>query len=165
MSHETETETPLHGPLHSASLDALVARVGQELGVSRWFAVDQPRIQRFAETTNDHYFLHLDPERARAGPFGGTIAHGFLSLSLVAPMAYDVCPAVEGARATLNYGFDKIRFLNPVPSGRRVRGRFVLKDVARADPKKASLHYLVTVEIEGEARPALVADWINLVML
>ena len=100
--------------------------IGQEVGLSRWFELDQGRIDAFARITEDEQYIHVDPERAAATPFGGTIAHGFLTLSLLSAMTYDAVPPLEGVLMGVNYGFDKLRFLAPVMSGSRVRGRFKL---------------------------------------
>jgi len=148
------------------TLDELEARTGDELGVSEWITVDQARIQQFAETTGDHQFIHLDPERAKAEtPFGGTIAHGFLTLSLLSQMGQQALPGVDGVAFGINYGFDYLRFLKPAPSGARIRGRFALKSVDRSKPGQARIVYSVTVEIENADKPALVADWVTLIIL
>jgi acyl dehydratase len=135
--------------------------LGQELGVSDWITIDQARIDAFADVTDDHQYIHVDAERAKSSPFGGTIAHGFLTLSLLSRMAYDVAPAVEGVVAQLNYGLNKVRFVMPVKSGERVRGRFVLKQIEERAPTQMLITHDVTVEIEGAARPALVAQWLS----
>ena len=109
-----------------ASLDEIRSKVGQEVGVSAWLSVDQARIDAFADATEDHQFIHVDPEAAAAAGFGGTIAHGFLSLSLLSRMAADAMLIPEGVRMAVNYGLDRVRFLAPVKSGKRVRGRFIL---------------------------------------
>jgi acyl dehydratase len=140
--------------------DELAARVGEDFGVSAWITVTQAMINAFADVTDDHYFLHVDPVRAAMPPFGGTIAHGFLTLSLLAPMGYQVCPYVAGARYPLNYGFDRVRFVSPVPSGSRIRARFVLRRAERIGADQRQVVYEVTVEREGAERPALVAEWI-----
>ena len=106
---------------HPAALQALI---GTEVGVSRWITVDQARIDAFAETTEDRQFIHVDPEAAKATPFGGTIAHGFLTLSLASAMSYDAVAPLEGVVMGVNYGFDRLRFLAPVPAGSNIRGRF-----------------------------------------
>jgi acyl dehydratase len=138
------------------------AKVGAEFGLSRWFGMTQARIDAFADATEDWLFIHTDPERAaREAPYGGTIAHGFLTASLLAAMAYDALPRVEGAPRGVNYGFNRLRFVAPVRSGKRVRGRFVLNRLDDATPGEVTLEFGVTVEIEGEDRPALVADWIT----
>jgi acyl dehydratase len=137
--------------------------VGQELGVSSWHTVDQKQIDTFAEATNDHQFIHVDPERARREtPFGGTIAHGFLSLSILSGMAYEAMPALEGSVMSINYGFDKVRFLTPVRAGKRVRARFVLAEATQRAPNELLARTNTTLEIEGETKPALVADWLGL---
>lgn len=137
--------------------------IGQEIGVSRWIEVDQDRIDQFAEVTEDPQFIHIDPERAaRETPFGGTIAHGFLSLSLLSPMAMDLAFSLEGIVMGINYGFDKVRFLQPVRAGKKVRGRFALESAQERNPGQFMLRYAVTVEIEGEDKPALVAQWLTM---
>lgn len=144
------------------SRDEYLKLVGKEIGVSPWHLIDQSRIDRFAEVTEDHQFIHVDPERARKTPFGTTIAHGFLTLSLLSVFAYEVLPSLEGAAMGVNYGFDKLRFLSPVRSGSRVRGRFTLAGATMRTPKELLARTGVTVEIEGEDKPALVADWLGL---
>jgi len=151
----------MEGPASSMSWEALAARVGTEIGVSDWIAVTQPMIDGFAQVTGDEFYLHVDPQRAAALPFKGTIAHGFLTLSLLAVMGYQACPYVEGARFPLNYGFDRVRFVAPVPVGRRVRGHFVLRSAQIVGSSQRQLTYDVTVEIEGGSRPALVAVWLT----
>ena len=118
------------------SLEAYQAMVGQEVGVSSWHLVDQKRIDVYADVIEDHQFIHIDPERAkRETPFGTTVAHGFLTMSLMSIMSYEVMPVIEGTTMGVNYGFDKLRFLSPVRSGSRVRGRFTLMEakLAQAD--------------------------------
>ncbi|MBR1220660.1 MaoC family dehydratase [Bradyrhizobium sp. U87765 SZCCT0131] len=145
------------------SRDAYMALVGTEIGTSPWHLVDQARIDAFAEVTEDHQFIHVDPARAaRETPFGGTIAHGFLSLSLMSVFAYEVLPAIEGTRMSVNYGFDKLRFVSPVRAGARVRGRFTLAEATLRGPNELLSRTQVTVEIEGGDKPALVADWLGL---
>ena len=147
------------------TLDAYRALVGTEVGVSDWTLVDQARIDAFAEVTGDHQFIHVDPVRAAQTPFGTTIAHGYLTLSLCSAFAYSAMPGVEGVRMGVNYGLNKVRFMAPVKSGSRVRGRFALADVTqRADGAWQST-VNVTVEIEGETKPALAAEWITLMYL
>ncbi|MCA0920464.1 MaoC family dehydratase [Pseudooceanicola nanhaiensis] len=135
--------------------------VGQEVGTSRWFTMDQERIDQFAEVTEDHQYIHIDPARAKDTPFGTTIAHGFLTLSMLSAMVIDGGPKLEGVTMGVNYGFDRLRFISPVPSGARVRGVFVLKAVEDKSPTEIQTTYTVTVEIEGQAKPALVADWLG----
>ena len=142
--------------------DDLVSRVGAEIGVSRWFAMSQARVDAFADATEDWFFIHTNPQRAAAEtPYGGTIAHGFLTASLLSAMAYDVLPRLEGSSRGVNYGFDRLRFVSPVPTGSRVRGRFVLSEARTQVAGEVSLVYAATVEVEGGERPALVADWIT----
>ncbi|MES2269936.1 MAG: MaoC family dehydratase [Pseudomonadota bacterium] len=143
------------------SLDAFKAMAGEASHLSRWFIVDQTRIDAFADVTEDRQFIHVDPQQAVATPFGGTIAHGFLSLSLLSAMFYDAVPPVEGEGMSLNYGFDKIRFLSPVPSGDRVRGRFALNLLEEKAPGQWQAYWDVVVEIEHGAKPALIARWIT----
>lgn len=146
------------------SLEAYQAMVGQEIGVSSWHLVDQPRIDAFANTTDDHQFIHVDPERAKAETaFGTTIAHGFLTMSMMSVMSYEVMPAIAGTTMGVNYGFDKLRFISPVRSGKRVRGRFVLAEAKLRKPNELQSRTSVTVEIEGEDKPALIADWLGLI--
>ena len=148
------------------SLDALEALAGGELGVSSWFDMPQSRIDAFADVTLDHQFIHVDPLRAAAEtPFGGTIAHGFLTLSMMSAMVYEVVPEIDGTASALNYGFDKIRFLTPVRAGGRIRGRFVLAGLTRRSDKEVLMRYAVTVESDGSDKPALIADWLGLVIL
>lgn len=137
----------------------------QEVGVTDWIAIDQARIDAFAAVTDDHQYIHVDRERAKSSPFGTTIAHGFLTLSLLSRMSYDAVPEVENVVAQLNYGFNKVRFVTPVKSGERIRGRFVLKQIDERAPKQMSITHDVTVEIEAAARPALVAQWLSLCVL
>ena len=146
------------------SLDAYQNMVGEEIGVSSWHLVDQKRIDHYADVIEDHQFIHVDPERAkRETPFGATVAHGFLTMSLLSIMSYEVMPVIEGTTMGVNYGFDKLRFISPVRSGRRVRGHFVLAEAKLRKPTELQSRTNVTVEIEGEDRPALVADWIGLI--
>lgn len=144
------------------SVQEYKALAGKEIGVSRWVEMDQKRIDTFADCTEDHQFIHVDPVRAAETPFGGTIAHGFLTLSLLSGMAYDVFPPIEGTKMGVNYGMNKLRFLAPVPSGKRVRGRFKLLDVAERHPGVLQSTYEATIEIEGEDKPALLAEWVGL---
>ena len=139
--------------------------IGQEVGVSRWFVVDQARIDAFADCTEDRQFIHADPEAARATPFGGTIAHGFLTLSLASAMSYDAVRPLDGVVMGVNYGFDKLRFLTPVRAGRRVRGRFKLLSAEDKGGGRWLLKHELTVEIDGEDKPALVAEWLAMQML
>lgn len=145
----------------AAAIADIQALVGREVGVSGWVLIDQARIDRFAEVTGDHQFIHVDPEAAKATPFGGTVAHGLLTLSLLPAMAYEVLPAPAGQKMAANYGYNKIRFVAPVRSGRRVRARFTLLDFQEVKPGRWQQITAVTVEIEGEDKPALTAEWIG----
>jgi acyl dehydratase len=149
-------------PIPVARLPELI---GQEVGVSRWIEVDQARIDAFADITEDRQFIHIDPERARATPFGGTIAHGFLTLSLASAMSYDAVPPLEEVVMGVNYGFDKLRFLAPVPAGSRVRGRFKLLSAEDKGGGRWLLKHELTVEIEGGDKPALIAEWLGMQMV
>jgi acyl dehydratase len=134
-----------------------------ETFVSDWVLVDQARIDAFADVTEDHQFIHVDPEAAARTPFGGAIAHGFLTLSLLAPMALDAAIGIEGAVLGVNYGFDRVRFLQPVRAGARIRGRFTLADAReKGGAGRWLLTFDVAVEIEGESTPALSAKWLNM---
>ena len=139
----------------------LSGHIGRPVGTSMWFSIDQRRINSFACATDDFQFIHTDPDRAADGPFKGTIAHGFLTLSMLSAMLYDGGPEIEGEVMSVNYGFDKIRFLTPVPSGARVRAVFVLSSVAPKGDSAVDTAFNVTVEIDGMDTPALVAEWIN----
>jgi acyl dehydratase len=146
------------------TLEAYQALVGKEIGVSSWHLIDQPRIDTYADVTEDHQFIHVDPERAKKETaFGTTIAHGFLTMSMLSVMSYEVMPAIAGTTMGVNYGFDKLRFISPVRSGKRVRGRFVLAEARLRKPNELQSRTNVTVEIEGEDKPALVADWLGLI--
>ena len=148
-----------------ASIEDISAKVGSEVGVSDWILVDQKAIDAFAEVTQDHQFIHVDPEAAAKTPFGGTVAHGFLTLSLLSRMAADAMLIPDGVKMGVNYGFEKVRFLAPVRSGKRVRGRFRLDGFDEKRPGQFQFVHNVTVEIEGEDKPALVADWIGMIFL
>src|SRR6201991_881303 len=146
------------------SLETYRGMVGKEIGVSSWHLIDQNRITLYADVIEDHQFLHVDPERAkREAAFGTTIAHGFLTMSLMSIMSYEVMPVIQGTTMGINYGFDKLRFISPVRSGSRVRGRFRLAEAKLRKPKELHSRTNVTVEIEGEEKPALAADWIGLI--
>ncbi|MBD3664767.1 MaoC family dehydratase [Sulfitobacter sp. TSTF-M16] len=138
------------------------AAVGQELGLSGWFVIDQARIDAFADVTEDHQFIHVDPVRASETAFGGTVAHGMLTLSMMSGMAYGALPVMEGMSASVNYGFDKVRFISPVESGARIRGRFALEEAVERGRDSLMCRLSAVVEIERAARPALTADWLIL---
>lgn len=146
----------------TVTMDALEALVGQPLGTSDWLTVDQAMIDKFADATGDHQFIHVDPEKAKLTPFGGTIAHGFLSLSLM-PVLTEMTdmPRPEGIKMGVNYGGNKVRFLAPVRSGKRVRGHFKLLELEEKRPGQWQQTVEYTLEIEGEDKPALIAEWIS----
>jgi len=133
--------------------------------VSSWLTIDQKRIDEFAESTEDRQFIHVAPEAAAKTPLGGTIAHGFLSLSMLSRMAADVMLAPDTARMALNYGLDRVRFIAPVKSGKRIRGRFRLDSIEEKAPGQLLFRHTVTVEIEGEEKPALTAEWLGLLFV
>ncbi|AYE87818.1 Nodulation protein N [Sulfitobacter sp. D7] len=140
------------------------AAVGCELGVSPWFMMDQARIDAFADVTEDHQFIHVDPVRAAETDFGGTVAHGMLTLSMMSGMAYGALPVMTGAKASINYGFDSVRFVAAVHSGKRIRGRFTLAEAQTRGRGNLMTRFAATVEIEGAERPAVKADWLVLYM-
>ena len=140
----------------------LHALIGQEVGVSKWIEIDQARINAFADATEDWQFIHVDPEAAKQTPFGGTIAHGFLTLSLMSAMTYDAVPPLDDVAMGVNYGFDKLRFIAPVPAGSKVRGRFKLLSAEDKGGGRWLIKHEVTVEIEGSDKPALIAEWLGM---
>ena len=148
-----------------ASLDDIRLAIGSEIGVSDWILVDQQRIDQFADTTEDRQFIHVDPALAAQTPFGGTIAHGFLSLSLLSRMAADVMQVPDTTRMAVNYGLDRVRFIAPVRSGQRIRGRFVLDSIEERSPGQLLVLHSVTIEIEGVDKPALTAQWLGLLFV
>jgi len=148
-----------------ASLADIRSRVGQEIGISSWLSIEQARIDVFAEATEDRQFIHVDPAAAAQTPFGGAIAHGFLTLSLLSRMGAEAMLIPEGIKMAVNYGLDRVRFLAPVRSGKRVRGRFVLDSVEEKARGQVLLRHTVTVEIEGETKPAMTAIWLGLLVL
>ena len=148
-----------------ASLDEIRAHIGEEIGVSSWLTIDQARIDSFAEATEDRQFIHTDPAAAALTPFGGTIAHGFLTLSLLSRMAAEAMLVPDGLKMAVNYGLDRVRFLAPVKSGKRVRGRFTLDSAEEKAAGQWLLRHTVTVELEGEDKPALTAQWLGLMFI
>ena len=138
------------------------SHVGAVTGVSDWILVDQERINVFADVTEDHKFIHIDPEAAKATSFGTTIAHGFLTLSMLSRFAAGCVLVTEGVKMGVNYGFDKVRFMSPVKSGKRIRGHFTLMSAENKIPGQWSFKYAVKVEIEGEEKPALIAEWLTM---
>lgn len=139
--------------------------IGKEVGVSQWRLVTQDMINQFAYATDDHQWIHVDEERAQKTPFGSTIAHGFLTLSLLSTLAYEALPELEGTTMGINYGFDKVRFMSPVKTGVRVRARFVLNDAEIRPSGRVVFHYGTTVEIEQFKKPALTAQWLIVAMV
>lgn len=142
-----------------AELESLI---GSELGVSDWFLIDQRRVDAFADVTEDHQFVHVDPERARATPYGGTIAHGLLTLSLIVRLCLPFVPELACRRLMLNYGFDKVRFPAPVKVGARIRARVTLADAAERKPGQIMIKLDVVFDVEGGDKPALTAEWLSL---
>lgn len=147
------------------TIEELQGKVGQEIGVSKWFEISQSAIDAFADITHDHQFIHVDPVAAAKTPFGGTIAHGFLTVSMLSAMSYDAVPELANQAMGVNYGFDKLRMVSPVKAGSKIRGRFVLKALDAKSPKQFQTTYSVSVEVEGSDKPALVADWVALAFL
>jgi len=143
----------------------LSSLIGTVIGQSDWVMIDQDRVNVFADVTEDHQFIHVNPEKAKMTPFGGPIAHGFLTLSLLSRFAESASITVKGAVMGVNYGLESVRFLNPVAVDKKVRGVFTLKSVSEKKPGQILLTYNVTVEIDGVDKPALVADWLTLQFL
>ncbi len=145
------------------ALTASEALIGTEVGVSDWVLIDQDRIDAFAKVTFDEQWIHIDPARAAAEtPFGGTIAHGFLTLSLASKFSYECFPLMPGQVMGINYGMNKLRFLSPVAAGARLRGRFTLQAVKARNERELLRENLLTIDIEGQETPALVAEWLGL---
>ena len=150
----------------AVSVADLMERVGREIGVSEWFTVTQDRIDAFADATLDHQFIHVNPARAAAeSPFGVTIAHGFLTLSLLPHLGSGVKLTPEGTKVEINYGTEKVRFLAPVPVGSEIRARVALADINERRPGQYLIKRMITVEIRGADRPALVAETLTLVII
>jgi acyl dehydratase len=141
------------------SLAALTAAVGTDLGATEWLTIDQARIDRFAEATGDHQWIHVDVEAAKSGPFGGTIAHGYLTMALCAPFLGELC-RVGGISMGINYGVDKARFITPVPVGGRVRGRGEILGTSEI-PGGVQAIVRITIELEGADKPAAVVDTVS----
>ncbi|MBD08319.1 MAG: MaoC family dehydratase [Gammaproteobacteria bacterium] len=141
--------------------EELFGLVGQELGTSDWFQFDQDRINKFADVTEDRQFIHVDPARAADSPFGGTIVHGMLTLSLIVHLCENFVPAIEGVRMVINYGFDRVRFATPVKADGRVRAVVMLKD-AKERSGQILVKAKITIEVEGKSKPALVAEWLTM---
>jgi len=150
---------------NTLALADFAARVGTVVGVSPWLLIDQTMIDRFADVTRDHQYIHIDPIRAAATELGGTIAHGYLTLALSAHLAEQALPALAGAQMTINYGFERLRFLHPVPSGARIRAHFGLVELDQGHPGQVRFHWDLRIEIEGVDKPALIARWITLAVI
>lgn len=148
------------------TLEEAQTYVGQEVGITEWLEITQKRVNQFAEATGDYQFIHVDQERAKAEtPFGGTIAHGFLTLSLMSMLASQTDTIkIKGATVSINYGLDKVRFMNPVRVGKRIRARFELMSVVQKG-HNVLLKHKATVEIEGEDKPAMIAEWLGMQVL
>ena len=144
----------------------LSAKVGEHIGTSEWVEISQERINQFAEATGDHQFIHVNPDMAKMTPFGGTIAHGFLTLSMIPYLSMNSdLPKPDGIRMGVNYGGNKTRFLNPVRSGKRIRGHWKLVEMTEKRPGQWQQTTECTVEIEGEDKPALICEWISMLYL
>lgn len=140
----------------------IAEKVGQQIGTSEWVEMSQERINKFADATGDHQFIHVDEEKAKLTPFGGTIAHGFLTLSMIPYLsAKSELPRPEGVKMGVNYGGNKTRFINPVRSGKRIRGHWKLLEMVEKRPGQWQQTHEITIEIEGEDKPALIAEWIT----
>ena len=148
-----------------ASLEDIRARIGSEVGVSSWLTIDQARIDAFADATEDRQFIHVDPQAAAQTPFGGTVAHGFLSLAMLSRMAAEAMLVHDSLKMAVNYGLDRVRFIAPVRSGQRIRGHFILDAIDEKAPGQLLLRHTVTVEIEGVDKPALTAQWLGLLFV
>ncbi len=146
----------------TALVEFIKASVSGEEAVSSWVLIDQALINGFADVTSDHNYIHVDPEKAAQSPMGGTIAHGLLTLSMLPQLANDALPSNSGFKMSVNYGYDKIRFLTPVHSGKNIRGRFKVLNFTEIRPGEWRKLLSVTIEIESEPKPALVAEWITL---
>ncbi|MCJ7774684.1 MAG: MaoC family dehydratase [Desulfobacterales bacterium] len=151
----------------NAGLDKIKALIGQEVGVSDWFEIDQDRINKFAEATEDYQWIHVDKEKADKGPFGTPIAHGFLTVSLISYLSSCINLPLESmnVQMAVNYGLNKVRLLNPVPVNSKIRTRVVLKDIVEKDPGRILMTYAHTVEIEGQEKPACVAETLGMLFV
>jgi acyl dehydratase len=145
--------------------ESIQTKLGREIGLSEWLEITQEMIDRFADLTDDHQFIHVDPIAAAQTPFGGTVAHGFFVLSMIGKFVAAADFQMRGAEMTLNYGFDKIRMVSPVRSGSRIRGRFTLKSMVERAPGQWLSTVHVIIEIENAAKPAVVGDWLGLQLI
>ncbi|KAA1194160.1 MaoC family dehydratase [Pseudohalioglobus sediminis] len=150
--------------LRTVPKEELVNEIGKKFAPGDWVVLDQERINTFADCTEDHQFIHIDEEKAKQTPFGGTIAHGFLTLSMLVKMVEGIGVAPENVVMGVNYGFDKVRFLAPVRAGKRVRAHVEVLDVTAKDDNRFLIKQGISVEIEGEQTPALVAEWLSMVV-
>ena len=141
----------------------IAAKTGETIATSEWVDMSQERINQFADATGDHQFIHVNEEAAKMTPFGGTIAHGFLTLSLLSTMTYETLPPLEGGGMAINQGFDSIRFITPVKTGSRIRTRFVLAETKVRPSGWVHVNYDVTIEIENVMKPALTARWLTVI--
>ena len=147
------------------SISEIKKFLGSEVGLSDWVVINQERINKFAKLTEDEQFIHMDPERAsKETPFGGTVAHGFLTLSMLVKLAESALPKIKDVKFTINYGFDKIRFIHPVAANSNLRARFILKEVEERSLTQIVTKWDVSVEIKNVGKPAIVATWVNLLM-
>jgi acyl dehydratase len=144
----------------------LATKVGETIGTSEWAEMSQERINTFADATGDHQFIHVDPAKAAMTPFGGTIAHGFLTLSMIPYLSWNSdMPAIDGIKMAVNYGGNKTRFISPVKSGKRIRGHWKLVELVEKRPGQWQQTVEVTIEIEGEDKPALICEWITMLFV
>ena len=141
----------------------LTSLIGKDMGHSDWLLVDQERVNQFAECTGDHQFIHINEEAAKMTPFGGTIAHGFLTLSMIPYLSAESdLPKPDGIKMAVNYGGNKTRFINPVRSGKRIRGHWKLLEMTEKRPGQWQQTVEITIEIEGEEKPALICEWMTM---
>jgi len=145
------------------SLERFKQMVGQDNGTTEWITIDQDRINKFADVTEDWQWIHVDVEKAKNGPFGTTIGHGFLTLSLLSTFSYQAKYTIDGVKMSVNYGLNKVRFLNPVPAGSRVRSHMVISAIEEKGPNQLLITTTHTVEIEGQTKPACIAEQLGLV--
>ena len=149
----------------TVSIEDIQSRIGTQIGTSDWVTIDQARINAFADVTEDWQFIHTDPDEAAKSMFGGTVAHGFLLMSLLSKMAFEAMLVPPNLKIAVNYGFDRVRFLAPVPVGSRVRGIFTLTNVEEKSLGQYLMHHNVMVDIDTTEKPALTADWLSLIIL
>lgn len=148
------------------SLEEAQSYIGQEVGITKWFTVTQKRVNRFADATGDYQFIHIDKDRAaRETCYDGTIAHGMLIMSLIPTFATHGTLKIHGTQQCIIYGLDRVRFLNPVQIGKRIRGRFSLLSAQERNENELLMRHSVSIEIEGEEKPAIIADWIIMAVL